>query len=88
MFNKKDLNQPVTLGDFIEFTNDLGDVVESIVDKKIKESTNTILSSNDALSKKLDKLLVEGSAKLARDDRQDKEIRAIQGHLGLAPLAF
>ena len=64
------------------------DKVETRLENKITEFKDEILTGQDAISKKIDKLLTEDVAKLARDDRQDEEIKAIQGHLGLEPVAI
>ena len=46
---KKDLEQPVTVADLIEFKDGVGDVVTDIVQKEVGNAKDAILASNDKL---------------------------------------
>jgi len=91
MTKQKDTDRAVTLRDFQEFTafaakafatkQDLQEDLHSLreeIREEMRAHRDQILTSDDKLSKKLDTLLSEGAAKLARDDQQDDDIHALQ----------
>ena len=129
--SKKDLTQPLTLGDFQEFTKGLDkviaatvreeirpvekrlderitgvekrissvelrlvsriDAVETRLEKKITEFKSDILNKVDAVFHEVKAMREEQTAKVGRDDDQDKDIvvlktrvSAVEHHLGLA----
>ena len=68
-FKKKDLNQPVTLGVFVEFVDFVGDNVA--MKKDVEASTEKILASNDALMHEVKAMREESRARLTRRSRGD-----------------
>lgn len=93
MFKPKveDLERPVKVRDFIEFTEDIGNVLADIIQKEVGEAKDTILASNDKLMLELKTIREEQSMKIGRDDRQDEEInetkekvKAVEQRVGIA----
>ena len=86
---KKDLNQPVTLGVFMEYVNFFSDNVA--MKKDIDASTEKILSSNDKVIKNLDTVLTEqaaisGNLDQYRDEVKDhkQRIERLEAHAGIS----
>ncbi len=89
MFKRKakDLDQPVTIRDFQEFTDFLVenvamkkdiDAVETRLENKITEFKSDILDKVDAVFHEVKAMREEQSFKVGRDDRQDEEIVGIK----------
>ena len=94
--SKKDLTQPLTLGDFQEFTDFFVEKVamREDVERLVKESTNTVLTKMDAVMGELKATREEQTAKVGRDDQQDEDIvelktrvTAVEQQAGIAPSA-
>ncbi|MBI2050480.1 MAG: hypothetical protein HYT31_01595 [Parcubacteria group bacterium] len=90
---KKDLQQPVTVGDFVEFTDFVIGNVAMKTDLAQVESrlTDKIYTSQDKVMKKLDIVLTElsatsGNADQYRDEVKDHEerIKHLEAHSGIA----
>ncbi|MDP3995254.1 MAG: hypothetical protein Q8P78_01410 [bacterium] len=90
---KKDLQQPVTVGDFVEFTDFVTENVAMKTDvAELKsELKNDILTSQDKLMKKMDILLTEyaatnGNVDQYRDETKGhkKRIERLEAHSGIA----
>lgn len=69
------------------------DIKDLATKQELTQFKSEILASNDKLSKKLDKILTEQTAKLGRDDRQDEDITAlktrvsaVEQHTGIEPM--
>ncbi|MDZ4221443.1 MAG: hypothetical protein U1C18_01060, partial [Patescibacteria group bacterium] len=49
----QEFNQPVTRGEFREFTDSIGEVITDIVEKGNKKTVDTVLTAMDAVAKEV-----------------------------------
>ncbi|MDP3995227.1 MAG: hypothetical protein Q8P78_01265 [bacterium] len=73
----QEFNQPVTRGEFKEFTDSIGEVITDIVEKGNKKTVDTVLTAMDAVAKEVKTMREEQAGKLGRDDRQDDDLRTL-----------
>ena len=88
---KKDLNQPVTVADLIEFKDGIGDVVTDIVQKEVGSAKDAILASNDKLMHEVKAMREEqkahsGNHKNITEDIQGlkKRMNRAEAHVGIS----
>ncbi len=75
----EELNKPVTAKYLTEYTEKIVfPRVEEIVDEKMRKYTDEILTSNDKLSVKLDKILAEQAAITVAYKRLEKKINRLE----------
>ena len=88
----KNSNQPLTLGDFQEFTSGLGVAIaetvreemrpfEERIELKITEFKSETLNGVDAVLKEVKTIREEQIMKVGRDDRQDQNITKLKTHV-------